>query len=151
MRFTLRSAAPLFVLIAIAAMIVRDRLDAMPLSYEPYTPEKLEAKLSEGSPVLVTVFGNWTPSSQTNDYLVRKSKTIKAACRSTNASFLRADWTNNSPVVSRLMREQNVISVPATMVYCPSRDAPILLLDMINEEQVVDALRTCSHSGRTTR
>ena len=52
MRFTLRTAAPIFVLIAIAATMVRDYLDAMPLLSEPYTPEKLEAKLARGSPVL---------------------------------------------------------------------------------------------------
>ncbi|HBE70130.1 MAG TPA: hypothetical protein DDW52_18435 [Planctomycetaceae bacterium] len=149
MRFSLRLAAPLFVLIAIAGMIARDRTDPMPLSYEPYTPETLEAKLDGGSPVLLTIFGNWTLSTQMNDALVRQSVKIKNECRSTETVFLRADWTNKSPVVTELLHEHALTSVPATIVYCPNREAPILLLDLVTEEQIVDAVRSCSQSGRT--
>ena len=110
--------------------------------WNPYTPASLQAALDRKQPVLITLSADWGWQTRSHERTAINSEKAFRAIRNSGLITLRADATNADPVVMQLMKDNGLTSVPAFLLYSPAcREEPIILKDLVTEEQLLDAIR----------
>lgn len=118
---------------------------SQPPHWNPYTPASLQTALDRKQSVLITLSADWTWHTRMHEINAIKSVHAFRAIRDSGLITLRADATHADPDVIQLMKDHGLISVPAFLLYNPARrDEPIILKDLVTEEQLLDAIRSNS-------
>lgn len=111
-------------------------------NWKPYTPASLQTALDRNQPVLITLSADWDFNARIHERTAINSVDAFQAIRNSGLTTLSADATNADPAVMKLMKDNGLISVPAFLLYSPAcRDEPIILKDLVTEEQLLDAIR----------
>ncbi|XZE36228.1 hypothetical protein SH501x_001786 [Pirellulaceae bacterium SH501] len=117
--------------------------------WDPYTPESLQTALDRKQSVLITLSADWTWQTRTHEITAVNSVQAFRVIRNSGLITLRADATHADPDVIQLMKDHGLISVPAFLLYNPARrEDPIILKDLVTEEQLLDAIRSDSERSR---
>ena len=125
-------------LVPVSFRIMRNQ----PPHWNPYTHASLQTALDHNLPVLITLSADWDLMCRTHERTAINSVEAFRAIRNSGLTTLRADATNVDPAVMQLMKDNGLISVPAFLLYSPAcRDEPIILKDLVTEEQLLDAIR----------
>lgn len=151
-RFVPRALAfVLFVLALSVAVVGSGRLAATPaagatqhggIAWEPWSPQRQEALLAEGRPVLLDFTAAWCLSCQVNERVALANPEVEKALRERGVATLKADWTNRDETITKALASFGRSGVPLYVLYSgKSGQAPRILPEVLTPGLVLEALQ----------
>ena len=107
---------------------------------EPYTAAKLASLRAANRPVFVDATAAWCITCLVNEDAVLSRVRVKSAFAAKNVAYLVADWTNQNPEVTALLKANGRSGVPLYLYYAPGANMPVVLPQILTEGGVMDAL-----------
>jgi len=107
---------------------------------EPYSATKLASLRAANRPVFVDATAAWCITCLVNEDAVLSRANVKSAFAAKNVAYLVADWTNQNPEVTALLKDNGRSGVPLYLYYAPGAKAPIILPQILTESTVMGAL-----------
>jgi thiol:disulfide interchange protein DsbD len=107
---------------------------------EAYSATKLASLRAANRPVFVDATAAWCITCLVNEDAVLSRDTVKSAFAAKNVAYLVADWTNQNPEVTALLKENGRSGVPLYLYYAPGARTPIILPQILTESGVLGAL-----------
>ena len=98
------------------------------LAWQPFTDTTLLAARRSGAPVMLDVTADWCLTCKVNERVAFGSDRVRAALDSGKVQLLRADWTNRSPEITRLINRFGRSGVPVVVLYPPGEKSEAVLL-----------------------
>jgi len=107
---------------------------------EAYSAAKLASLRAANRPVFVDATAAWCITCLVNEDAVLSRDTVKSAFAAKNVAYLVADWTNQNPEVTSLLKENGRSGVPLYLYYAPGARTPIILPQILTESGVLGVL-----------
>jgi thiol:disulfide interchange protein DsbD len=107
---------------------------------EAYTTAKLAALRAANRPVFVDATAAWCITCLVNEDAVLSQGSVKSAFAAKNVAYLVADWTNQNPEITALLKENGRSGVPLYLYYAPGAKTPVILPQILTESIVLGAL-----------
>lgn len=104
--------------------------------WQPYTAARLERLRAEGRPVFVNLTADWCITCLANEKVALSSEGFESALRTLNIQYLKGDWTNHNPEITRLLNEHGRGGVPLYLFY-PGGEAKVRILPQLLTENIV--------------
>ncbi len=104
---------------------------------EAYSPAKLAALRASGQPVFVDATAAWCITCLVNEDAVLSRPSVKGAFASRNVAYLVADWTNQNPEITQLLKDNGRSGVPLYLYYAPHAATPVILPQILTESGVL--------------
>lgn len=90
-------------------------------NWEPYTDSALNRLLESGHPVFVNMTAAWCITCKVNEKVALSTETTRSLFKEKNIRYLKGDWTNQNPEITRYLASHGRNGVPL-YVYYPPRD-----------------------------
>ena len=137
---------------ALALTLDRDRIapgaQARAEGVEPFTQARLDALLAGGRPVFVNMTAAWCITCQVNERTSLGTAAVGAAMRARDVTYLKGDWTNQNPEITRLLERHGRSGVPLYLLYAGSGE-PTVLPQILTEGTMLSALDAVTTTGRS--
>lgn len=105
---------------------------------ERFTQSRLDQLRAEGRPVFVNMTAAWCITCLVNERTVLSGSTVKAALQDRRIVYMKGDWTNQNPEITRLLERHGRNGVPLYVLY-PARGEPVVLPQILTQASVLDA------------
>jgi len=111
------------------------------LAWQPFTVETLDRALSAGKIVFLDFTAEWCLTCKVNEQTVINSDAVSRRLKSLQVVTLKADWTRQDPLITKLLNKFGRSGVPLYVIFAPGRSAyPIVLPEVITQPIVLQAL-----------
>jgi thiol:disulfide interchange protein/DsbC/DsbD-like thiol-disulfide interchange protein len=111
------------------------------LAWQPFTDSTLRVARASGVPVMLDVTADWCLTCKLNERVAFASERVRVALDSGNVRLLKADWTNRSPEITRLISGFGRSGVPVVVLYPPGeKSEPVVLPTLLTPGIVIEAL-----------
>jgi thiol:disulfide interchange protein len=121
---------------------LRDYVHNRPIAWVPYSAQALKRERSDGRVVLLLVGADWDLTTAVNRMHALETRKVRSFLRKEGIVPMEADWTEPSPEVDAVLKSLQTKSIPIIAIYPAAENAdPIVLHDVITEDQVLAALR----------
>lgn len=108
---------------------------------KPYSDERLRALRAEGRPVFVNFTAAWCITCLVNERVALSSEAVGLAIREKNVAYLRGDWTNRDPEITRVLERHGRSGVPLYLLYpADEQSAPEVLPQLLTEGLILERL-----------
>jgi len=107
---------------------------------ESYSAAKLASLRAGNRPVFVDATAAWCITCLVNEEAVLSRPNVKSAFAAKNVAYLVADWTNQNPEVTALLKENGRSGVPLYLYYAPGARTPVILPQILTETGVLGVL-----------
>ena len=107
---------------------------------EPFTQARLDALRAEGRTVFVDLTAAWCITCQVNERTVLAREAVQAAFKAGAVAYLKGDWTNQNPEITRLLESHGRSGVPLYLVYRGKGEARVLP-QILTEAIVLDGIK----------
>ena len=115
--------------------------DKYGITWEAFSPERVEAARSEGRPVFIDFTAKWCLTCKANKAVVFASDEVKRRFDELGVVMMKADWTKRNPVITKALESFGRSGVPLYVLYNGNASSePQLLPELINPSIVLDAL-----------
>lgn len=106
---------------------------------EKYSESRL-LELREQGPVFINFTAAWCITCQVNEVVALNKVSTAKLFRENNISYLKGDWTNEDPAITRKLEAYGRSGVPLYLLYGPSTDtrSAIVLPQVLTESIVAD-------------
>lgn len=148
------AVAAMLALVGLGVAIDRDgqgtgtqAASAVGASYEPFTQARLDALRVAGRPVFVNMTAAWCITCLVNERTALGAEAVQEAFRSRKVAYLKGDWTNRNPEITRLLEQHGRSGVPLYVFY-PSAGTPVVLPQILTQATVIDSLAAAAPSRR---
>ena len=91
-------------------------------------------------PVFVDATAAWCITCLVNEDAVLSRDSVKGAFASKNVAYLVADWTNQNPEITALLKENGRSGVPLYLYYAPGAATPKVLPQILTAPEVLLAI-----------
>lgn len=108
---------------------------------EAYSQARLDALRDARRPVFVNLTAAWCITCAVNETTSLSRPSVQAAMRAKGVTYLKGDWTNQNPEITRLLEQHGRSGVPLYLLYTGGGD-PRILPQILTEGTVLDALGT---------
>ena len=108
---------------------------------EPFTQARLDALRAEGRTVFVDMTAAWCITCQVNERTVLSREAVQAAFKAGAVAYLKGDWTNQNPEITRLLESHGRSGVPLYLVYRGKGEARVLP-QILTEAVVLDGIKS---------
>jgi thiol:disulfide interchange protein len=109
-----------------------------------YSDERLQALRRDGRSVFVNMTADWCVTFKANEVRVLANDSFRASLEATNAVYMKGDWTNVDPEITRFLDAHGAVGVPLYVVF-PSDGGPGRVLPLVLSTEIVDsALRAAA-------
>ena len=105
---------------------------------EPYTEARLEALRSTG-PVFLNFTAAWCIACKVNEVVALSSDDVVSAFKQKQVHYLKGDWTNEDPLITKKLAEFGRNGVPLYALYVPGEE-PVILPQILTPDIVLRAL-----------
>lgn len=112
------------------------------LAYEPWSAERLAAARAEGRPVFVNFTAAWCVSCQVNEKVALSTDKVARAFATSNAVYLKGDWTRKDAVIEAELARHGRAGVPLYLVYGAKGGDGVILPQLLTADTVVRALES---------
>lgn len=115
------------------------------VTWEKWSPERVAALRQEGRVIFVDFTAEWCATCQVNKKVVFKSpgsERVAAAFAKTKAVALKADWTNEDPVISEFLFRNGLFAIPVNFIYPADASQPPIMLPegFLTQSHVIEGL-----------
>ena len=107
---------------------------------EPYTAAKLASLRAANRAVFVDATAAWCITCLVNEDAVLSRDSVKSAFAAKNVVYLVADWTNQNPEITALLKANGRSGVPLYLYYAPGAAKPQVLPQILTEDGVLGAV-----------
>ena len=107
---------------------------------EPFSQARLDALRAEGRTVFVDMTAAWCITCQVNERTVLSREAVQAAFRAGAVAYLKGDWTNQNPEITRLLESHGRSGVPLYLVYQGKGEARVLP-QILTEAAVLEGIK----------
>ena len=110
--------------------------------WQPYSKTLVEELRASGRPVLVDFTADWCITCKTNEAVALSRSGFREAVAQYNVALLKADWTNQDPLISAALSEYSRSGVPLYLMYPadPSQAAEVLP-QLLTQDLVIKAIK----------
>lgn len=105
-----------------------------------YSEETFQMLSKESRPLFIDVTADWCLTCKTNEAMILSKDDVKKIFSHTGAILVKADYTLESPEVTRLLRKLGKSGVPAYAVYHPKTGKWEVLSEILTRESIAKAL-----------
>lgn len=117
------------------------------IPWVPYNEAHLAKYRSEGKTVMLDFTAKWCLNCQVNTRVAIDRSKVAELVQENDVIPMLADWTDRSDEIRSKLKELQSNSIPLLVIYPPEPNAdPILLRDLLYEQQVLDALEEAGPS-----
>ena len=107
--------------------------------WEPYSEQRLSSLRVQNKPVFINLTADWCITCLVNER-VAFGQSFYQSLDENGIVYLKGDWTNNDPEVTKLLNQFNRSGVPLYLMY-PNRDeAPEILPQILVESTLLEAI-----------
>ena len=107
---------------------------------EAYSAAKLASYRASGRPVFVDATAAWCITCLVNEEAVLSKGPVQSAFAARKVVYMVADWTNQNPEITSLLKENGRSGVSLYLYYPPGGAAPKILPQILTEAGVMAAL-----------
>lgn len=104
-----------------------------------YSPEALLEARQKG-PVLVNFTAAWCITCKVNELNALSKESVQTAFAERSITYMKADWTNEDPVITAALQEYGRSGVPLYLLYRPGAERADVLPQILTEGIVLDAI-----------
>ena len=115
-------------------MASRDRL-----SYERFSPARLDALTAERRPVFVNLTAAWCITCLVNEHATLDTAAVRQAFAEHRIVALKGDWTRQDPEITAWLQKFGRSGVPLYLLYDRSGTANVLP-QILTRSEVLDAI-----------
>ena len=106
-----------------------------------YTPEVIEDFAKAGRTVFIDATADWCITCKANEAAVLNREDFKRAMDSLNVALVKADWTRETPEVTKLLRSMGKSGVPAYAIYpAGDKSKQIVLPELLTTGAIVEKI-----------
>jgi thiol:disulfide interchange protein DsbD len=110
---------------------------------EPYSAERLNELRSQGKPVFLNMTAAWCISCLVNEKVALSQSSVVDTFKRSGITYLKGDWTNRDPEITRILAEFGRSGVPLYVFYpagANNSTNPIVLPQILTPEIVTQAV-----------
>jgi thiol:disulfide interchange protein/DsbC/DsbD-like thiol-disulfide interchange protein len=108
--------------------------------FEPFASARVAELRDGGTPVLVNMTAAWCITCLANEQTTLSTQRVQQAMRDNGITYMKGDWTNQDPEISRVLDEFDRPSVPLYILYPGDPSAePVILPQLLTPTIVLDA------------
>ncbi|HEX2762103.1 MAG TPA: protein-disulfide reductase DsbD domain-containing protein [Rhizomicrobium sp.] len=107
---------------------------------EAYGAAKLASYRAENRPVFVDATAAWCITCLVNEEAVLSKPSVQNAFAARKVVYMVADWTNQNPEITALLKENGRSGVPLYLYYASGAVKPKILSQILTEAEVLAAL-----------
>jgi thiol:disulfide interchange protein DsbD len=107
---------------------------------EAYTAAKLASLRAANKPVFVDATAAWCITCLVNEDAVLSKDSVKSAFAAKGVTYMVADWTNQNPEITALLKENGRSGVPMYLYYASGASSPVILPQILTEAGVIKAV-----------
>jgi len=108
--------------------------------YEPFTQQKLDTLLASDKPVFVNMTAAWCITCLVNERTALSTDAVRGALESKGITYLKGDWTNRNPEITRLLERFGRSGVPLYVLY-RGKAEPVVLPQLLTESLVLEHMQ----------
>ena len=109
------------------------------ISWESWSPERVEAAIKNGDTVYVDFTAQWCITCQTNKRFALYTDAVIKRIINDDVVLLKADWTDSDPAITEELARFQRIAVPFNLVYGPALEKPLILPEILTPNIILDA------------
>ncbi|EIZ84961.1 thiol:disulfide interchange protein [Methylobacterium sp. GXF4] len=113
---------------------------------QPFTQARLDSLVNEHRPVFVNMTAAWCITCAVNETTSLSTQAVRAAMADRGVTYLKGDWTNQNPEITRLLEKHGRSGVPLYLLYTGTGE-PQVLPQILTEGTVLAALETVPASA----
>jgi thiol:disulfide interchange protein len=106
---------------------------------EAFSQQRLETLLASGQPVFVNMTAAWCITCLVNERSALSTDAVREAFAGKRVTYLKGDWTNRNPEITRLLEKFGRSGVPLYVLYRGGRE-PVVLPQILTQSLVLNAL-----------
>ena len=137
-RSKILAAACLMGALALPTLSVSESRDE-PL-WQTYSPQLLSDLRSNGQAVFINLTADWCITCLVNEKVALGSDTFYQALAENNITYLKGDWTNNDPEITKLLNQYQRSGVPLYLMYPNGQGEPEILPQILLEPMIMEAI-----------
>jgi thiol:disulfide interchange protein DsbD len=110
---------------------------------EPYSAERLNELRSQGKPVFLNMTAAWCISCLVNEKVALSQRSVVDTFKRSGITYLKGDWTNRDPEITRMLAEFGRSGVPLYVFYPAgpgNSTKPVVLPQILTSEIVTQAV-----------
>ena len=117
--------------------------------WQSYSKGLLTEMRAEGRPVLVDFTADWCITCKTNEALALSRSGFKETVAKHQVGLLKADWTNQDPLISAALAEYKRSGVPLYLMYPADASKPAEILpQLLTQDLVISAIERAADSAK---
>ena len=113
--------------------------DSEPPLWESYSAQRLAELNQAGKPIFVNLTADWCITCLANERVAFTDSFYKLL-EDNGITYLKGDWTNNDPEITKLLNQFQRSGVPLYLVYPAGQGSPEVLPQILLESTVINAL-----------
>ncbi len=117
---------------------------------EPFTQARLDALVKANRPVFIDLTAAWCITCAVNEATSLNTAAVRAAMAERGVTYLKGDWTNQNPEITRLLESHGRSGVPLYLLYTGTGE-PQVLPQILTEGTVLAALNAVPAATADTR
>lgn len=106
----------------------------------PYTAAALDTLRAEHRPVFIDATASWCITCLVNEQAALSRPAVRTAFERHRVAFLVADWTNQNPEITALLKAHGRSGVPLYLYYAPGTSEPQILPQILTEGEVLKTI-----------
>ncbi len=107
-------------------------------NFEPFATARFNELQASGQPVFINMTAAWCITCLANEQTTLSSNSVIESMAEHNITYLKGDWTNQDPEISRVLDQFNRPSVPLYVLYPGAGKEPVILPQILTPTIVVD-------------
>jgi thiol:disulfide interchange protein len=116
------------------------------LPWNNFSPAALSEARAQGKTVMIDFTARWCPTCHLNYATAIDTHAVKEIVERNGVVPMIADWSDRGATIKKKLEELESASIPLLAIYPADGSPPIVLRDLVNQSQVLEALEQAGPS-----